>query len=269
MLFVNPGLTGKKIAIRPSMEKFDSSPSTMLEIAEAFAAPRPCLLNRPLVQCLDHLGVPVDAFLALQRALVARVNKGTSSIKQAASFEDFQAFSGPCHAPKVLQRLNNMSTDLADLPPALAIFIEDALAFGRMSILREIKFEARLPLQGCYTLVGGVDESDHLAADEVFICVQDTSDAGLRFLEGEVIVTRSPVVHPGDIRRLKAIGKPSTPFLEAQRNVIMFSQRGQRSVASMCGGGDYDGDIFNVLTAAVKEIWPQRICLPAEYPAVS
>lgn len=50
---------------------------------------------------------------------------------------------------------------------------------------------------------------------------------------GEVLVTRSPSVHPGDIRKLKAVWKYELSHL---RNVIVFSRKGQRPIPNMISG---------------------------------
>ncbi|KAH9962190.1 RNA dependent RNA polymerase-domain-containing protein, partial [Russula dissimulans] len=56
---------------------------------------------------------------------------------------------------------------------------------------------------------------------------------------GDVLVTRSPCKLPTDIQKVKAVFKPE---LDSYSDVIMFSIKGPRSLASMLGTGDYDGD---------------------------
>lgn len=243
MLFVNPALSGREITIRPSMEKFAAPYSSEVEIAEVFTAPRPMLLNKPLVQVLEHLGVPVQAFLNHQRRVVAEIRAGTSSINAAAGFAVNHSFGGPYRVPSILAKLRAFDVSIASLPKELGAFVQDSLAFARISMLREIKFEGRIPLAGCFTLVGGFDESNVLKEGEVFICYNDGNEGELQYVKGQVIVTRSPVVHPGDVRLVRAIGAPSSPFLAAQSNVIIFSGQCQRPVPNEAGGGDLDGDL--------------------------
>ncbi|KAI9508083.1 RNA dependent RNA polymerase-domain-containing protein [Russula earlei] len=57
---------------------------------------------------------------------------------------------------------------------------------------------------------------------------------------GDVLVTRSPCKLPTDVQKVKAVFKPE---LDDYVDVIMFSIKGSRSLASMLGTGDYDGDI--------------------------
>ncbi|KAI9459182.1 RNA dependent RNA polymerase-domain-containing protein [Lactarius psammicola] len=56
---------------------------------------------------------------------------------------------------------------------------------------------------------------------------------------GDVLVTRSPCKLPTDVQKVKAVFKPE---LDDYVNVIVFSIKGPRSLASMLGTGDYDGD---------------------------
>ncbi|KAH8114962.1 RNA dependent RNA polymerase-domain-containing protein [Phellopilus nigrolimitatus] len=58
-------------------------------------------------------------------------------------------------------------------------------------------------------------------------------------VRGKVLVTRHPCKVPTDIQKVTAVERPE---LRQFCNVIIFSTKGKRSLASMLGGGDYDGD---------------------------
>ncbi|KDQ17270.1 hypothetical protein BOTBODRAFT_156039 [Botryobasidium botryosum FD-172 SS1] len=68
-------------------------------------------------------------------------------------------------------------------------------------------------------------------------------------IEGDVLVTRHPCKVPSDIQKVKAVDHPK---LRPYGNVIVFSIKGERSLASLLGGGDYDGDTVTV-------IWDKKI----------
>lgn len=59
-----------------------------------------------------------------------------------------------------------------------------------------------------------------------------------------MIVTRSPSVHPGDIRSLQCVDRPELRHLE---NVIVFSSKGDRPTCSKMSCGDLDGDLYLVI----------------------
>lgn len=61
---------------------------------------------------------------------------------------------------------------------------------------------------------------------------------------GDVLVTRSPCKLPTDVQKVKAVFKPE---LDGYVDVIVFSVKGSRSLASMLGTGDYDGDRVNCI----------------------
>jgi len=89
------------------------------------------------------------------------------------------------------------------------------------------------------------DFSGVLEADEVHIHFSGFSDKVSGFdgtmLDGvDVLVARSPAHFASDIQRVKAIFKIE---LKDMKDVIVFSTKGNPSLAQKLSGGDYDGDI--------------------------
>jgi len=77
---------------------------------------------------------------------------------------------------------------------------------------------------------------------QVFIQVPDKDKKGSYvIIDGPCLVGRNPSLFPGDIRMVQAVNVPALHHL---RDVIVFSQLGDRDVPSMCSGGDLDGDDF-------------------------
>ena len=62
-------------------------------------------------------------------------------------------------------------------------------------------------------------------------------------IEGAVIITRYPLLHPGDIRVLKAVQSAVLDdfFGDSCSGIVLFSTKGVRSSASEMSGGDFDG----------------------------
>jgi len=82
------------------------------------------------------------------------------------------------------------------------------------------------------------------------------------------MISRSPTMHPGDVQIVRAIGKPppNSPFVHDEfPNCVVFSCKGQRSLPSCLGGGDLDGDLYNLVT--LKDLHPPRRAKPAGYKA--
>jgi hypothetical protein len=55
----------------------------------------------------------------------------------------------------------------------------------------------------------------------------------------EVLVTRNPCLHPGDLQKFKAVDIPEFSYLT---DCIIFPTRGKRPSADLMSGGDLDGD---------------------------
>ena len=68
-------------------------------------------------------------------------------------------------------------------------------------------------------------------------------DGNQEILTGDLMVTRNPCLHPGDIRVLTAVNRPELSHLY---NVVVFSSKGTRPMCNMMAGGDLDGDVYFV-----------------------
>lgn len=97
-------------------------------------------------------------------------------------------------------------------------------------------------------------------SDESF----DINDDGSRVLEGNVLVSRNPCTHPGDVRILEAVDMPEFRHLY---NVIVFPSTGLRPLCNMMAGGDLDGDVYFVCwdERILRSITTANIYAPAKY----
>ena len=67
------------------------------------------------------------------------------------------------------------------------------VAYGVNHVLRDLKLKARIPVPESWVLVGIADIHGVLKEGECFACIQ-SQDGERLFLDGKVMVTRSPVV---------------------------------------------------------------------------
>ncbi|KAI0757094.1 RdRP-domain-containing protein [Daedaleopsis nitida] len=257
MLSVDYTLPERSILIRHSMIKFEAPHSSTIDIARAFSTPSPFFLNRPLIMLLEGLGVPYEVFQSLQDDAVKAANRSLESLEASARLLEGHGLGASFRM-----------TSLGLGPLQHDEFWRQMMDFAINHVLRELKHHARIPVPGkhSWTLVGVADVYGYLEEGEVFVCVDSPKETELIYLEGRVLVSRSPVIHPGDAQVVYAIGRPppDSPFArESLRNTIVFSTRGVRPLPSCLGGGDLDGDEYNVTTR--PELLPTHRYEPADY----
>ncbi|GAA5913146.1 uncharacterized protein JCM6883_006539 [Sporobolomyces salmoneus] len=265
---------GVGIAVRPSQEKFfgladsDTGDSFVLNIAKAFDRPRPLRLNRPLISALEDLGIEPSVFLRYQRKAVASLTlPRDASVFRAAHI---QLVSSSLGGPSGFHQLLKSFAQLDQLPLSLLRdepFLRQALDVVRIRVLRSYKYHASIPLPDCRLLVGVPDEDGILEEDEVYIALRDPqSPDTVEYIEGRIAITRSPTIDAGDVRIVNAIGRfEGVSRLTSSDNCIVFPTKGKRSLSSMMGGGDLDGDTYQIIT--LPDLIPDKTFPPLSHAA--
>lgn len=67
-----------------------------------------------------------------------------------------------------------------------------------------------------------MDETGFLEERQIYCALQST------IILGDVVVTRCPALHPGDVQCVQAIKVPDASPLRDLHNVVVFSSKGQR-----------------------------------------
>lgn len=81
-----------------------------------------------------------------------------------------------------------------------------------------------------------------LKEGECFVRVtQDGDGLPRKIINTEVLVTRNPCLHPGDLQKFKAVDVDVPEFADLV-DCIVFSTKGRRPSADLMSGGDLDGD---------------------------
>ncbi|KAH9898493.1 RdRP-domain-containing protein [Cubamyces lactineus] len=265
MVSVDHTLAGRSILLRPSMVKFEAPDSLTIEIARAFDKPGIYYLNRPLIMLLEGLGVPCDVFQTLQDNAVSEVQASVESLERSARLLEGHGLGVSFRLTSAMLALHRLGLENLDGDT----FWERMMDFATNHILRELKHHARIPVPDSWTLVGVADVHGYLREGEIFACVDSPDRSTLIYLEGRTLISRSPTIHPGDVQVVHAIGRPprGSPFeRESLRNTVVFSIKGRssaRPLPSCLGGGDLDGDVYNVTT--VPNLIPPRTYDPASY----
>jgi hypothetical protein len=260
MIALDSRLKGKQIMLRPSMIKYRGSTSTDLEICTAGYKPLPLYLNQQLIKILEDMGVNEKWFLDLQALEVERLRRATSNAVNASHFLRAQGIGQKINLPWFIKMLAKLKLAFYDDE-----FFVNLVEMAALIELRTLKHKARIPVKKGYTLLGIMDETGILEDGEIF-CIVDVGGQG-KVITGvrgkQVIITRSPALHPGDIQLAKAVDVPGDSPLRKLRNCICFSQKGPRDLPSKLSGGDLDGDLYHIIFDETPQC--QRIGRPAEY----
>ena len=110
-----------------------------------------------------------------------------------------------------------------------------------------------------------MDETGFLQEGQVYCSTHN--EAGGQIITGNVVITRSPALHPGDVQCVSAVDVPQESPLRALHNVVVFSSYGERDLPSQLSGGDLDGDLYNIIYD--NDLYPKRLAQAADYPAAT
>ncbi|KAI0244863.1 hypothetical protein L0F63_000733 [Massospora cicadina] len=232
------------VQLRPSQRKFDSRHTT-LEVLR-IACYNSAHLNRQIITLLTTLGVPDVTFLTLQDEMLAEISLMRTD--PVAALRALARFSDEFGTARVLTTL--LEGGLFSSEDCFARNCLEALYVYQHN---ELKNRARIQVPKGALLIGVADETNILHEDQIFVRLSNPLRPGsTTIVTGECMVTRNPCFHPGDIRVVTAVDVPALRHL---KDCVVFSTRGQRSLASMCSGGDLDGDEFTV-------IWDPRLLPP-------
>ena len=225
MLSVDHAQKGLAMCLRPSMIKFNTPDSNIIEIARAFDRPGAYYLNRPLIMLLEGLGVPYHVFKSYQDQAVEATRAAAHSLGRAAHLFESYGLGSAYRLPSIMLSLEKLYID--DLPQDQ--FYQKMLEYGINHILRDLKNHARIPVPQAWTLVGVADVHKYLEPKQIFACIKPI-DGKTIYLEGPVLISRSPTIHPGDVTIVHAIGKPplgSCFAIEPLANTVVFSVLGK------------------------------------------
>ncbi|KAF8471693.1 RNA dependent RNA polymerase-domain-containing protein [Kalaharituber pfeilii] len=254
-------LTGDVLRLRPSMVKFNGSDSRNIEICSSANKPLPMFLNRPLIKILEDLGVEASTFMELQEEEVRKLRQACRTPALAANFMERRSIGiKALKLPWLVKTLHSLGVSFQE-----DSFLGQAFELALLTALRDIKYRSRIQIPEGFTVMGLMDETGELEEGEIFCHID--SDGVRKVLKGQIVITRAPAMHPGDVQVCRAVDvRPGSPLL-ALRNCVVFSQKGDRDLPSQLSGGDLDGDLYNLIFD--PRFRPRIISAPANYPRVT
>ncbi|KAK7311873.1 hypothetical protein RJT34_10310 [Clitoria ternatea] len=258
---------GFRLSLRPSMNKFQSTHTT-LEIC-AWTRFQPGFLNRQIITLLSALDVADEIFWEMQEAMLFRLNQMLEDADIA-----FDVLTKSCaeHGNAAAIMLS------CGFCPQTEPHLRGMLISIRAAQLWGLREKSRIFVSSGRWLMGVLDELGVLEQGQCFVQVSTPSlencfsKHGSRFserknlqvVEGFVVIAKNPCLHPGDVRVLEAVDKPELHHLY---DCLVFPQKGDRPHANEASGSDLDGDLYFVtwdenLIPPSKRSW-----IPMEYTA--
>ncbi|KAJ5426050.1 hypothetical protein N7465_001120 [Penicillium sp. CMV-2018d] len=256
MLVISPDPVPQEVHIRPSQQKFETSQAG-LEIIR-WSQYSLATLNRQLILVLSALGIPDKVFHAKLNNMLGSFHRAMCNDSKAINL--LQKYIDPNQTTLTLAQMVSDGFRKNEEP-----FANTMLELWKSWHLKHLKEKAKIAIDQGANLLGVMDETgvlkgyfknalpdrrasyeERLAAlPEIFVQICRLDGAGeYEVIEGLCILARNPSLHPGDIRVVRAVNRPE---LHGLRDVVVLPQTGDQDIASMCSGGDLDGDDYLII----------------------
>ncbi|EZF76853.1 hypothetical protein H105_01863 [Trichophyton soudanense CBS 452.61] len=252
---------GEFLMLRESMVKFPTDDLYNIEICGAGIRALPFYLNNQIIKILEDLGVPFEAFHQLQQDEINFLYSTFNSTERAAKFLEDSPVPRSLRLPWLFLVLKGLGIRYTRDP-----FLKRVMELTTLLRLRDLKYRARIRVPNAVTLYGIMDETGYLKENEIYCVYLGENGRREILVRDNVVITRSPALHPGDIQVVNAVDVPANSPLRKLHNCVAFSQHGDRDLPSMLSGGDLDGDLYNIIYDT--RLIPRKTIPPANYPRV-
>ncbi|RDW72796.1 hypothetical protein BP6252_06703 [Coleophoma cylindrospora] len=259
VLMLAPELTGKTLVqFRSSMRKFKDVKDYSLGIVDHSKPYSFGYLNDEIVLLLHALGITTEILLKKQSDFL--------SFLQAVSSGDIRSTF------QFLSFINRFDLGEKLLLEGIGAIFDTVQRLVQSEYLRMLTKRGdqrcRIMILKSRLLFGVCDPSKEtdtatkLNPGTCFVRITDYDTGQARTLiNTDILVTRNPCLHPGDLQKFRAVDIPEFSHLV---DCIVFPTTGNRPSADLMSGGDLDGDRFIVIWDS--EIMPRKISEPAVYP---
>ena len=251
---INPNLKGEYICYRPSMEKYKSNVMELGVIKTSKFSQG--YLNSQIIILLCTLGVDKNIIINMMKNEIEKYDNLINGIKEQGNNlldvykENEEVLNDIFDNVYYLNPLINMYKNTENFlkEPLIKEIIYNIIS----SKIKKLKLERKIIDKKSAYLLGVADETNTLKSNEVFIHIEKINKYNNNFieediiLEGDILITKNPCLHPGDLRIVKSINNNEiNNKLKHMKNVVVFSsEKGKRPIQNMISGGDLDGDCF-------------------------
>ncbi|ETI27931.1 hypothetical protein G647_00380 [Cladophialophora carrionii CBS 160.54] len=242
---------GLWLKLRKSMKKFSGTTDMSFAVVEYSKPYTYGYLNDEIVLLLHSLGVEAAVFIEKLRQYHDVLEQSRTDPRCA--FRLLSSLGQASQAEKLL--IEGMEQAESGIRKLLA------QEYDKMVNKREEQ-KTRILIPRSRLLFGVCDPYGVLKPDECFVRVTlEQSGAPMTITGANVLISRNPCLHPGDLRKLKAVENPKLNHLV---DCVVFSTQGKRPTADLMSGGDLDGDTFFVCWD--PDLIPETLSEAAEYP---
>ncbi|KXT15516.1 hypothetical protein AC579_3380 [Pseudocercospora musae] len=261
VLMIDPTLGGKtQVLFRHSMKKLKGVKDLSFSVVEHSKPYTFGFLNDEIVILLNALGVSTDTILGKQREYMILLDKAYSGEPRAAFqflsyqneldlaeqllIEGFHSVRKPLR--KLVRTEHSRMLNKYEEQRCRIMLTQSRLLFGVCDPTGRDGSVSKLPPGTCFVRI-----------------TLDGDGEPRTLINTEVLVTRNPCLHPGDLQKFRAVDVPEFSHLV---DCIVFPIRGSRPSADLMSGGDLDGDKFFVTWD--PDVIPKKIAQAAVYPGV-
>ena len=230
VLTLHPELQGKVLVqFRESMKKFSGCEDLSFSVVDNSKPYSFGFLNDESILLLHSLGISQDILVKKQQEHLDFLASSPSDARKAFCLLSY--LNQPDLAEKVLVHgLDHVRTTVQTHVNS---------EFNRL-LKDDANRKSRILISQSRLLFGICDPTGLLKEGECAVCVTMEGDGAPRsIVNTEVLVTRNPCLHPGDLQKFRAVQHHRLSHLT---DCIVFPTRGRRPSADLMSGGDLDGD---------------------------
>lgn len=255
-------ISPSQLKIKPHpRERWDADETQRtFEVLKWVSAAKEGTLNKQLIAILSDRGVSRDV---LRAALISDISEITDSLFSA--MDDPFAMRGwvqrqsqgsrtgvnktiGCFPADKRDQANKL-LDSGFKPQNCAMLVKLAKAMLRDYLDRYVeKLRIKIPhssMTFCAVDPIGVLEPGQIHLAFTHPRIHPISDFSENYLdEIDVLVTRNPAYLASDIQLVRAVYRPE---LRHYKDLVLFPRKGQKPLASLLSGGDYDGDTVTII----------------------
>ncbi|KAL9615082.1 MAG: hypothetical protein Q9167_000505 [Letrouitia subvulpina] len=251
VLMLEPRLKGQiQAQFRDSMKKFTGGDDLSFSVVEHSKPYSFGVLNDEIILLLSALGVPDANIMRKQESYLQFLSDATRVPEDAFRFLSF--VDETVLAERVLLE------GIESVQPSIEKLVNREY---NKTLNKRDEQRCRILIQQSRLLFGVCDLRNVLKEGECVIRITTEGDGTPRAIVGtEVVVTRNPCLHPGDIQKFRAVQCLDLSHLV---DCVVFSTKGRRPSADLMSGGDLDGDKFFVCWD--PDVIPPKVAEAAHY----